>query len=209
MFDIPSREAVDIIWVNNLDESAIPPVGNSCMNQSYVPSNNDTHFCYLMGKVNRTQTFVDPTGFTLSTPINHSVRIAPNAWPTTIHVHGAEVRPTFDGNPLSWTDNGDYTGHVGVGTFSMTDKCYYEQFDKVDNQAHIYNPPNIYLKDLNGIIQKNFKMNRYPNLQNPGTLWYHDHAMRLTTYNVQYGLAGFYILRDKHVEEQIGVDRQN
>lgn len=28
------------------------------------------------------------------------------------------------------------------------------------------------------------KVNRYPNIQNPGNLWYHDHSMRLTLYNV-------------------------
>jgi spore coat protein A len=45
-----------------------------------------------------------------------------------------------------------------------------------------------------------FKINRYPNLQNPGMLWYHDHAMHLTNYNVGKGLSGFFILRDKQVE---------
>ncbi len=45
------------------------------------------------------------------------------------------------------------------------------------------------------------KISRYPNKQNPGNLWYHDHAMRLTQYNVQNGLAGLYILRDDDVEK--------
>jgi FtsP/CotA-like multicopper oxidase with cupredoxin domain len=47
-------------------------------------------------------------------------------------------------------------------------------------------------------------MNRYPNKQNPGTLWYHDHAMRLTNFNVKHGLAGLYI-RVADVQKYLGV----
>ncbi len=37
---------------------------------------------------------------------------------------------------------------------------------------------------------------RYPNEQEPTTLWYHDHALGVTRINVMSGLAGFYLLRD-------------
>jgi len=36
----------------------------------------------------------------------------------------------------------------------------------------------------------------YPNIQQAGTLWYHDHAIGITRLNVYMGLAGFYLLRD-------------
>jgi len=36
----------------------------------------------------------------------------------------------------------------------------------------------------------------YPNLQQPTTLWYHDHALGMTRLNVMSGLAGFYLLRE-------------
>ncbi len=36
----------------------------------------------------------------------------------------------------------------------------------------------------------------YPNKQESATLWYHDHAMAVTRFNVYAGLAGFYLLRD-------------
>ena len=36
----------------------------------------------------------------------------------------------------------------------------------------------------------------YENLQEAGTLWYHDHALGITRTNVYMGLAGFYMLRD-------------
>lgn len=36
----------------------------------------------------------------------------------------------------------------------------------------------------------------YPNRQEATTLWYHDHAMAVTRFNVFAGLSGFYIIRD-------------
>jgi spore coat protein A len=36
----------------------------------------------------------------------------------------------------------------------------------------------------------------YPNNQDAGTLWYHDHALGITRLNVYMGLAGMYIIRD-------------
>lgn len=63
--------------------------------------------------------------------------------------------------------------------------------------------------DINGNLKSNFKVNRYPNKQNPGTLWYHDHAMHLTSFNVMLGLAGFYILRDSAITEYLGINRGN
>jgi FtsP/CotA-like multicopper oxidase with cupredoxin domain len=56
-------------------------------------------------------------------------------------------------------------------------------------------PPNIQFENIS--LQLVSKVNRYPNTQNPGNLWYHDHAMRGTLFNVKNGLAGVYIIRDK------------
>ena len=39
---------------------------------------------------------------------------------------------------------------------------------------------------------------RYPNKQPGTTLWFHDHTMGITRLNVYAGLAGAYLLRDKH-----------
>lgn len=41
------------------------------------------------------------------------------------------------------------------------------------------------------------RLYRYPNTQLPATLWYHDHALGITRYNVMMGLAGFYLIRDR------------
>ena len=40
----------------------------------------------------------------------------------------------------------------------------------------------------------------YPNLQEPGTLWFHDHALGITRTNVYSGLAAFYFLREPLLE---------
>ena len=45
---------------------------------------------------------------------------------------------------------------------------------------------------------------RYDNAQQPGALWYHDHALGLTRLNVGAGLAGFYFIRDAW-EMQLGL----
>jgi FtsP/CotA-like multicopper oxidase with cupredoxin domain len=43
----------------------------------------------------------------------------------------------------------------------------------------------------------------YPNVQPAMTLWYHDHAMAVTRFNVHTGLAGMYLVRD---EEEDALD---
>lgn len=46
----------------------------------------------------------------------------------------------------------------------------------------------------------------YVNNQPATTLWYHDHALGITRLNVYAGLAGFYLLRDKH-EDRLRLPR--
>jgi FtsP/CotA-like multicopper oxidase with cupredoxin domain len=46
----------------------------------------------------------------------------------------------------------------------------------------------------------NFATYNYPNNQQAGTVWYHDHAMGVTRLNAYAGLAGFYLIRDPAVE---------
>lgn len=47
----------------------------------------------------------------------------------------------------------------------------------------------------------------YPNEQESGTLWYHDHAMAITRFTVFSGLAGLYLVRD-HIEESLNLPSQ-
>ncbi|KAF4394286.1 hypothetical protein F8388_005920 [Cannabis sativa] len=46
---------------------------------------------------------------------------------------------------------------------------------------------------------------RYRNLQHPGNLWYHDHAMGLTRVNLLAGLIGSYIVRHPEIETPLGL----
>ncbi|WP_242887723.1 multicopper oxidase family protein [Actinomadura litoris] len=49
----------------------------------------------------------------------------------------------------------------------------------------------------NGVSFGQGQATEYPNAQRASTLWYHDHAMDITAYNVFAGLAGMYIVRDR------------
>jgi spore coat protein A, manganese oxidase len=42
----------------------------------------------------------------------------------------------------------------------------------------------------------------YPNSQEAGTLWFHDHTLGITRINVYAGLAGFYFLKDPYREPE-------
>lgn len=109
----------------------------------------------------------------------------------SVHIHGLEVRPSFDGNPMAWM--GD-KGAVGVGFTSLLDQKYYSHFKdqlKTSLRAET-NSSDIYVK-----------VNRYDNVQAPGNLWYHDHAMHSTLANVALGMAGDYIIHSKETDEHL------
>lgn len=201
MFDLKTKQHVDIIWINNLNKDIFMP--KICMGIT-----DPDRQCHLKFKstANSTETFLDP----IKTDGGDIMRITPSTWPATVHVHGAEVRPTFDGNPLSWISN---NGQRGLGTFSLSDKCYYDAFDQHTTDKNSVNPPEVLIKrvendeEISALPQA--KINRYLNIQSPGTLFYHDHSMNMTRYNVQFGLSGVYILRDPKVEKEIGVNIKN
>ncbi|MWA07383.1 multicopper oxidase domain-containing protein [Actinomadura sp. LD22] len=56
----------------------------------------------------------------------------------------------------------------------------------------------------NGISYGQAQAAEYPNAQRAATLWYHDHAMDITAYNVFAGLSGLYLLRDSE-ESALGL----
>lgn len=49
------------------------------------------------------------------------------------------------------------------------------------------------------------KKYHYHNNQQPGTLWYHDHAMGLTRVNLLAGLIGAYVIRQPDLEVPLGL----
>src|SRR3984893_9074058 len=52
----------------------------------------------------------------------------------------------------------------------------------------------------NAILSGQFTTSDYTNDQQATLLWYHDHAMGITRFNVYAGLAGLYIIRDAEEE---------
>jgi spore coat protein A len=86
----------------------------------------------------------------------------------TTHLHGGHVPWTSDGGPKTW-----YTGpfwRLHQGAYVPGNKVIFDGF----NTGNTF---------------------QYPNNQVGCTLWYHDHAMGITRYNVIAGLAGFWLLR--------------
>jgi spore coat protein A, manganese oxidase len=91
--------------------------------------------------------------------------------PAVPHLHGGEVPPELDGGPDAWyTSDGVYRGHdyYSKASFSQTGL-------PVAPNASIY---------------------RYPNTQQAGPLWFHDHTLGATRLNVFAGLAGAYYIVD-------------
>jgi o-aminophenol oxidase len=48
----------------------------------------------------------------------------------------------------------------------------------------------------NAALPGSLQRSEYPNEQRASTLWYHDHAMGITSLNVMAGLVGMYVIRD-------------
>jgi FtsP/CotA-like multicopper oxidase with cupredoxin domain len=56
----------------------------------------------------------------------------------------------------------------------------------------------------NAVLRGHSQLTEYPNGQRATALWYHDHAMAITRFNVHTGLAGMYLVRDEE-EDKLGL----
>ncbi|MGH3900102.1 MAG: multicopper oxidase family protein [Pseudonocardiaceae bacterium] len=56
----------------------------------------------------------------------------------------------------------------------------------------------------NGVLPGDSQLAEYPNDQQATMLWYHDHAMAVTSWNVLSGLMGMYLIRDDE-EDALGL----
>ncbi len=86
--------------------------------------------------------------------------------PACPHLHGGYVPPVLDGGPDSWF---------------TSDGAYHG--------ASYYTHPLRATQPWECVY-------RYPNLQEPGLIWFHDHTLGATRLNVYCGLAGAYLLAD-------------
>ena len=188
MFYMRANSPAYIVWVNSINTAYLNWTEEDC----YSPTSDNT-FCTVHSRLPPTYTekpgcaYKDPTnlGYKSST-----MRIDRMHVPISPHIHGLSNRPTFDGNPLSWFDS---NGNYGVGFYSLEDNEYYSQFE---NSQPFYTMPQ-------QLGNKKLKINYAPNAQPAGNLFYHDHPMRSTKYNVKNGLAGLYIIYDDKVESQM------
>ena len=199
-FDTVEGTDTTVIWVNqigSLEGKNMSGEGISC--RYNVPDLKNLKCSISKKKIHSgskddclEKTFYDPTNHTG----NPTMEIDTDNSPVSTHLHGMEVRPAYDGNPLSWFSN---HGEVGEGylSYNMT---YFDKYN--DNiQPLITLIQDMLINEKN--ISFNYKVNVYPNQQQPGTLWYHDHAMSSTMFNVASGLFGFYIIRNESVENTL------
>lgn len=99
---------------------------------------NDQPHCIIKNKAQGTEncTYLDPTNQIPYHDVQNAeiyfadYNITPKRVPIDVHIHGLEVRPTFDGNPLSWLG---VDGSVGPGFQSMLNSVYYNLFKNSTN----------------------------------------------------------------------------
>ena len=134
-------------------------------------------------------TYFDPTDIRDNFETLEKGQITVDSVPISPHIHGLSVRPAYDGNPLAWFSNSG----VGAGFFSAEQE-YFQRVEK--NLTKLIN--SIYRIDGNRGFRSKF--NVYENNQHPGPVFYHDHAMGSTGFNMNKGLVGMYLLRSKEEE---------
>ena len=197
IFETESFQDITVFWINRIEDIDVARFQEDLDQKSSRKCYNDQERenCDVQAKLLNDCdefTFFDPTEPQREDKIR-MLTIDPRHSTTSIHVHGMEIRPTFDGNPLSWFSN---KGDKGVGYLSY-DMNYY---DKPASEKQIIDDViKFFLEKVDG-TPLNYKINVYPNVQQPGTLWYHDHTMANTRFNVGAGLFGFYLIRDPSAE---------
>lgn len=195
VFDLKTNEEINVFWINqikevdpNLSWQGVYSQVNSCYKNktSEIP-----HRCYQKIKTDNWFgcTYLDPTDLGENSSSHELSLLGPKNVPTSTHIHGLEVRPYFDGNPLSWISR---KGR-GIGFLSYEQEYFnvLSDFER-DIIYRFYDTSSQFVK-----------MNVYPNHQLPGSLWYHDHAMASTGFNVAKGLNGMYLLRDNQKEDTL------
>ena len=197
-FDLKTNEEVYVFWVNQVEkvnltfaDKGIYGSVNDCYQTTDIPDDGNDVYPQRCFQKSKSDTFFgctykDPTDLGENETTYEHSPLAYDNFPISAHVHGLEVRPYFDGNPLSWISR----KARGIGFMSYEQK-YFNSISERQREIiyHFYNTS-----------EKFVKMNVYPNTQLPGSLWYHDHSMASTGFNVAKGLTGMYILRDNKTE---------
>ena len=114
-----------------------------------------------------------------------------HAHETSIHLHGGHNTAHADGYP-------DFYTLAGEARDYWYTNCGPQQTNENNLIAPIHGGdlPGEYAPDGTPEADGNFDQAWIPT-----TLWYHDHAMDVTGFNVTQGLVGFYLVYDKREEE--------
>jgi hypothetical protein len=193
MFYVPKNRKIDVAWVYDINPAAGVTLNNNFpFDNCYFPHAVHSSHCSIDNKAQgqRYCTYLEPTNLSYPTSQASQLTINLTNIPITVHVHGLETRPTFDGHPLSYMTKG---GNVGLGFQSLMDDSYFRLFSN--------HQPTSFRIETNMSLYA--KVNRYYNFQPAGSLWYHDHSMHATWPNVKSGLAGSYVIYDPIVEKSL------
>jgi spore coat protein A len=128
------------------------------------------------------------------------------AWPssTIVAVQGQPIEVTYENNLPA--GGGGNRGN----TLLEVDTCAHGPNDWGDSKRIVTHLHGAHIQArFDGqpeytILPGETDVYEYPNNQEAGTLWYHDHALGITRLNVYSGMAGFYLLADD--EDTLGPD---
>ena len=132
VFDLKTNEEAYVFWINQVNEinvtiSTKDPYTsvNSCYQTEEIPNEDEELYperCWNRIRSPKWQgcTYKDPTDLGENSSTYNSSPIGYNNFPTSTHIHGLEVRPLFDGNPLSWFSK----QAKGIGFMSLEEEYF-------------------------------------------------------------------------------------
>jgi FtsP/CotA-like multicopper oxidase with cupredoxin domain len=153
--------AANPTYGNNIPDPTVGPMG---VVQYNMPIDETTDWADPPGTTGPVGCLPDAFGNVENPDCLDSYPFYSGPMPIAAHLHGGEVAPAFDGGPDAW-----FTG------------------DNVNNVTKLPGADGI--PDVSGAGFPGYTYH-YPNEQQEGLIWFHDHALGITRLNVFAGLAG-------------------
>ena len=170
IFSVKKDQPIEVAWVYDIDynnkDTQNKTFAHVRGDECYIDGPKKPH-CTLIQKNNNAEICIQND----TTQLNHSLlsksyKISRRNIPTSVHIHGLEVRPNFDGNPMSWLGG---SGSVGPAFQTLTSSAYF-------NSGLFRKKEFTNLRQQSANESLYMKVNRYNNFQPAGNLWYHDHG---------------------------------
>lgn len=128
MFFVNKNRKIDVAWVYDIQPANGVTLKNDFIfDNCYFPHAAHSSHCIIQTKAagQRQCTYQDPTNFSFPTSETSQLTVNLSTIPVSVHVHGLETRPVFDGNPLSYMTR---DGNIGLGYQSLYDDSYFRLF---------------------------------------------------------------------------------